>query len=63
MQPIIPKCQCRKMLGYSEDKILYVHLYGCPNSPEFAEYNLLPKYKKIFTKNPYEVYLYHLIKY
>lgn len=51
------------MLGYSEDKILYVHLYGCPNSPEFAEYNLLPKYKKIFTKNPYEVYLYHLIKY
>ena len=52
------KCLCREILG-REDKILYVHLSGCPDSVDVKEYEKLSWYRKLFKYNPSKLYNYH----
>jgi len=46
------KCICNRELGRDESKKVWFHLMCCPQGSYVKEYDTLPWYKKILTKNP-----------
>lgn len=51
------ECCCKQILGIER---IYIHLSGCPTRTEdYEEYNNLPWYLKLITKNPRDIYLEH----
>lgn len=60
-KPSLRVCQCRGVLGYSQDKVIHVHLLGCPEDSYEKEYYAMPWYKRILYRSPEKIYSQHFL--